>query len=274
MSETTKKALIGAGLAVLLALFVLHVREQRARRAPVSSSAPAAPAGAAGASPAATGATQSFSQVPLPVVAVPVRAARLTLEAEALGNARANESVDVTAKVSNLVTAVRFDEGQHVRSGHVLVELDSVARRRRSWRLPKRPSPKARASSSAAASSTRPTHCPRRSSTRSKRRSRRTRRGSPWRGRARSDTIIRAPFAGRVGLRRVSVGSLVNPGTVITTLDDTSTIKLDFTVPEMLSGLGRAGPRDRRAQRGVPGRSPSPARWRASTPASTRLRAR
>ncbi len=44
--------------------------------------------------------------------------------------------------------------------------------------------------------------------------------------------MIRAPFSGRVGLRRVSVGSLVNPGAVITTLDDTSTIKLDFTVPE------------------------------------------
>ena len=44
--------------------------------------------------------------------------------------------------------------------------------------------------------------------------------------------MIRAPFAGRVGLRRVSVGSLVSPGAVITTLDDTSTIKLDFTVPE------------------------------------------
>jgi len=47
-----------------------------------------------------------------------------------------------------------------------------------------------------------------------------------------SDTVIRAPFAGRVGLRRVSVGSLVNPGAVITTLDDTSRIKLDFTIPE------------------------------------------
>jgi membrane fusion protein (multidrug efflux system) len=35
-----------------------------------------------------------------------------------------------------------------------------------------------------------------------------------------------------VGLRRVSVGSLVNPGTTITSLDDTSTIKVDFSVPE------------------------------------------
>jgi membrane fusion protein (multidrug efflux system) len=47
-----------------------------------------------------------------------------------------------------------------------------------------------------------------------------------------SDTVIRAPFDGRTGLRRISVGSLISPGTVITTLDDTSTIKLDFTIPE------------------------------------------
>jgi membrane fusion protein, multidrug efflux system len=46
------------------------------------------------------------------------------------------------------------------------------------------------------------------------------------------DTVIRAPFGGRVGLRRVSVGSLISPGTVITTLDDTSVIKVDFAIPE------------------------------------------
>jgi membrane fusion protein, multidrug efflux system len=47
-----------------------------------------------------------------------------------------------------------------------------------------------------------------------------------------ADTTIRAGFAGRTGFRRVSVGSLVGPGTVITTLDDSSLIKLDFSVPE------------------------------------------
>jgi membrane fusion protein (multidrug efflux system) len=53
-----------------------------------------------------------------------------------------------------------------------------------------------------------------------------------------NDTIIRAPFAGRVGLRQVSLGGFVSPGTVITTLDDTSVIKLDFSVPEVfLSSL-------------------------------------
>jgi membrane fusion protein (multidrug efflux system) len=46
-------------------------------------------------------------------------------------------------------------------------------------------------------------------------------------------TVIRAPFEGSIGLRRVSVGSIVSPSTVITTLDDTSRIKLDFDVPEV-----------------------------------------
>jgi membrane fusion protein (multidrug efflux system) len=47
-----------------------------------------------------------------------------------------------------------------------------------------------------------------------------------------SDRVITAPFDGILGLRRVSPGSLVTPGTEIATLDDISVIKLDFSVPE------------------------------------------
>ena len=39
MSDSAKKLLIGAAIAVLVVLFALHVREQRARRAPVSAAA-------------------------------------------------------------------------------------------------------------------------------------------------------------------------------------------------------------------------------------------
>jgi membrane fusion protein (multidrug efflux system) len=56
-----------------------------------------------------------------------------------------------------------------------------------------------------------------------------------------SDTVIQAPFDGRVGLRRASIGSLATPDLVITTLDDTDTIKLDFDVPETALGLLEAG---------------------------------
>jgi membrane fusion protein (multidrug efflux system) len=55
------------------------------------------------------------------------------------------------------------------------------------------------------------------------------------------DTVIRASFSGRTGFRQVSVGSLVNPGTPITTLDDIRVIKLDFTVPETYLFVLRRG---------------------------------
>jgi membrane fusion protein (multidrug efflux system) len=69
------------------------------------------------------------------------------------------------------------------------------------------------------------------------------------------DTVIRAPFSGRVGLRRVSVGTLISPGAVITTLDDTSVIKLDFSVPENALAALREGLSVRATAPAFPGRS-------------------
>ena len=56
-----------------------------------------------------------------------------------------------------------------------------------------------------------------------------------------SDRLIRAPFAGVLGFREVSPGTLLQPNTPITTLDDISTIKLDFTVPEKFLGAMTPG---------------------------------
>jgi membrane fusion protein (multidrug efflux system) len=240
MSESAKKLLIGAAAAVVVVLFALHVREQRARRAPVSSAAPTAPAGAANASPTGQGASPSFSQMPLAVVAVPVREARLTLEAEALGTAGANESVDVTAKTSNLVTAVRFAEGQQVRRGQVLVELDG-----REAQAELAIAEAALSESRSQFNRSRELYTTQALSEAQLEQIEATLKANDARvafARSRlSDTIITAPFAGRVGLRRVSVGSLVNPGTVITTLDDTSMIKLDLTIPETMVSSVEAG---------------------------------
>ena len=46
-------------------------------------------------------------------------------------------------------------------------------------------------------------------------------------------TIIRAPFSGTVGLRRVSVGDYVQPGQSIVNLEDLSTLHVDFKVAEL-----------------------------------------
>ncbi len=51
-----------------------------------------------------------------------------------------------------------------------------------------------------------------------------------------SKTEIRAPFAGRVGVRQVSEGAYVSPATPLITLQDLSRIKVDFPLPERYSG--------------------------------------
>lgn len=45
-------------------------------------------------------------------------------------------------------------------------------------------------------------------------------------------TVIYAPFNGRIGIRNISVGAVISPGTVIATLQQTRILKMDFTVPD------------------------------------------
>jgi membrane fusion protein, multidrug efflux system len=230
-----RKVLLGTLIGAFIVGFAWHLAGERAKRAPASMGGPPAAAKSAG------GASSKAGGGPvIPVVAAPVSLQSLALEIEALGTAKASESVDVTAKVSNLVTAIRFSEGQQVRKGEVLVELDgeqaradvavanaalteSASQLKRSRELYE-----TKVLSDQQIEQIEATHAANQA------------RLASARSRL-SDTVIRAPFNGRVGLRRVSVGSLVAPGTVITTLDDTSTIKLDFTVPERVVAAMRTG---------------------------------
>ena len=54
-------------------------------------------------------------------------------------------------------------------------------------------------------------------------------------------TELRAPFAGTVGLRRVSPGEYVNVGDALVELVALDTLKLDFSLPEVYLGRFRPG---------------------------------
>jgi len=56
-----------------------------------------------------------------------------------------------------------------------------------------------------------------------------------------SKTELRAPFAGRVGVRQVSEGAFVSPTTPLITLQDVSRIKVDFPLPERYAGEVKSG---------------------------------
>lgn len=54
-------------------------------------------------------------------------------------------------------------------------------------------------------------------------------------------TLLRAPFAGVVGVRQVSTGAYVNKGQDIARLEGIGTLKVDFRVPEMFAGRLKPG---------------------------------
>ncbi len=204
---------------------------------PGAAQAPMGNAGGPGAGPAGgrPGGPGGAGGPPLAVTtALPTREP-LGAEIEAVGTALANESVEVTAKVSNRIEAIRFTEGQRVAKGAVLVQLDraqaaaevaeaeaNLAEARRQLRR---------------GQDLELTQALSRAQLDQLQTSVTTAEARVAAARARlDDTVIRAPFAGRTGFRRVSVGGLVNAGAVITTLDDTSVIKLEFNVPQSFLG--------------------------------------
>jgi multidrug efflux system membrane fusion protein len=53
--------------------------------------------------------------------------------------------------------------------------------------------------------------------------------------------LIKAPFAGQLGIRRVELGQYVGPGTQLVTLTDLDRLYVNFTVPEQARALVRPG---------------------------------
>lgn len=150
---------------------------------------------------------------------------------QALGTAQARESIVLTPKVADTIRAIRFDSGQRVRIGQVLVEMSSVEQAA--------DLAEARAASDAAQEELRRyqelydrgfASQARLDTVRAAADAAQARVNAG--GSRIADRTIRAPFAGVVGLRTASPGQFMRPGDQIGTLDDISEIKLDFDVSE------------------------------------------
>lgn len=152
-------------------------------------------------------------------------------QVESIGTALANESVAITAKVTETVTRVNFEDGMFVQAGDILVELtnaeetallhETQANVDEATRQFKRVQ---NLINQKLASETQLD----------------VERNRMQTAQARfegilarlDDRLIRAPFSGKLGFRNVSPGTLLSPNTPLTTLDDISSIKLDFSIPE------------------------------------------
>jgi membrane fusion protein (multidrug efflux system) len=170
---------------------------------------------------------------PVPVIVAEVRMERFVDRVEALGTLKANESVSVTANVAETVSAIHFDDGQRVEQGQVLVEMTSaeehalleegrvrVAEAARQYERVKSLVAQRSASESLLDERKRDLDTARAVLVAIESRL--------------ADRLVKAPFAGVLGLRNISPGALVEPGDLITTLDDDGVMKLDFAVPSVL----------------------------------------
>jgi membrane fusion protein (multidrug efflux system) len=176
---------------------------------------------------------------PAIVVTTQVQTAPWTDVIEALGTTQASESLVLTAKVTETVDQVMFEDGQQVTAGDVLVDLSGrveVAALEEAQATYKETVQQYERLSGLVESGTVPrsqldTQVAARDAARARVESIRARL---------ADRVITAPFDGVLGFRQVSPGTLVTPGTPIATLDAIRTIKLDFSVPEtFLSALAQ-----------------------------------
>lgn len=168
---------------------------------------------------------------PVPVEVAIVRAQDWQDTLRALGTVKAREAVTVTAKVSETVAKVHFESGQEVAKGAPLVTLSGSQQdallaqaqaqqkeaqlqfQRQEQLLKQQLIARATLDSAKATLDSANAQV------------------AQIRANL-SDRVIRAPFAGVLGIRQVSPGALVTPGTVIATLDDIAHVYVDFPVPE------------------------------------------
>jgi membrane fusion protein (multidrug efflux system) len=193
---------------------------------------PQAGAGAAAAKPTTSPAAAAAPASPgVPVKAVPVKIARVSDDVSAVGSLLAEESVIIRPEIDGRIVGLHFQEGQAVSSGARLVTLDSTeveaqvagvradlkTEEQRLARTQELFEQKFISKDALDVQS-----------------------GNAARLRAKlreaesrvAKTVIHAPFAGIIGLRQVSPGAYVKAGSDIVRLENVSSIKVDFRIPE------------------------------------------
>jgi membrane fusion protein (multidrug efflux system) len=228
MPQKPKSKRNGVLALAALGLIGLAAYAFYANRSPEGLQAPAAGA-AAGAKPAAGG--PPAGGFPTAVELAKVERVSLAIDVSAVGSLRSNESVTLRPEVAGRISSIGFKDGMAVAKGSVLVGLDDAMQaaelaqaranlelarstQKRNEDLHQKKFISGQALDSSAATL-------------------RVQEAAVSLAEAKlAKTRIRAPFAGVVGIRNVGVGDYVKEGQELINLEDLSTLKVDFRLPE------------------------------------------
>ncbi len=188
-----------------------------------------------------------------------VSTAKATLETwqptvQALGTLRASQQASLSTPVGALVTAIRFDSGQHVRAGQELVALDPAPLQAQLHQLQAqlqlaqlnlkrdRAQLAVQAVSQAVVDTDEATV-------------QADQAGIAAQQALIAQHIISAPFSGRLGLRQVDLGQYLPPGGVAVTLQKLDPMLIDFNVPQSQIDMIRVGMTGELTTNAVPGKT-------------------
>ena len=166
-----------------------------------------------------------------PVVTHTVANSEFAVVVEALGTAKANEAVSLTAQREDIVQQIAFDDGELVEKGQLLLTLNNREELARVNELEVN-------LQEAKRQLTRVTNLARESVASEQLLDEQQARVKALKAQLEvanarlAELQVRAPFSGKLGIRQVSVGALIGPRDVITTLDDLHRVKVDFSIAE------------------------------------------
>ncbi len=182
----------------------------------------------------------AYAQSQPPVIGYHVKTETWSDPLEALGTLNADESVTLSATVTDTIAEINFDDGEQVERGRLLIRLEDSEEQallRAAQAITDE-----RRNASGRASQLQQRNLAARADVEDTQSQLRQAQADAQALEARLENYrIHAPFSGRVGFRNVSVGALVTPGMALVTLDKLDVMKLDFSVPEVFLDRLSAG---------------------------------
>ncbi len=171
---------------------------------------------------------------PMPVETMEVRVAEAAQQITAVGSLQSNESVILSSEIAGRVTKISFAEGVAIQADKLLIQLDDAVLKAQldqaqaNLTLHEADYRRAEAllQDHAISQQERDTAYARWALDKASVKLAE----AQWR-----KTQIRAPFSGTLGLRQVSPGDYVQPGKPLVNLEDTRTLKVEFSIPEKYS---------------------------------------
>lgn len=192
----------------------------------------------------AAGMNQFFDNMPMPAVSITAAEVERRLwpqTLDAVGTLVAVNGTDVTTEAPGVVSAIRFESGQRVRKGEVLVQLDASAETaslralEAALKLAQAQRDRYRELFTTRQAVARADLDERESEAERLQAEVNAQRALIAR------KTIRAPFDGVLGIRKVNPGQFVNPGDAIVSLQSLDPIYVNFSLPEQEIGRVAVG---------------------------------